>query len=181
MIGSGGLVVMDSNSCMVEVARFFMNFTQNESCGKCVPCREGTKRMLEILERIVAGEGQDGDIELLLELSETISATALCGLGKSASSPVVSTIKNFRNEYEAHIYEKRCPAGACQKLKKIYIERDACIGCGACARQCPVHAIERTDYIAPGKKLAAFAIDPAKCIKCGACVATCKFKAIKEG
>ncbi len=181
MIGSGGLVVMDSKSCMVEVARFFMNFTQNESCGKCVPCREGTKRMLEILERIVAGEGQDGDIELLLELAETISATALCGLGKSASSPVVSTIKNFRNEYEAHIYEKRCPAGACQKLKRIYIERDECIGCGACAKKCPVGAIERTDYIAPGKKLAAFAIDPAKCVKCGACVATCRFKAIKEG
>ena len=181
MIGSGGLVVMDSKSCMVEVARFFMNFTQNESCGKCVPCREGTKRMLEILERIVAGEGQDGDIELLLELAETISATALCGLGKSASSPVVSTIKNFRNEYEAHIYEKRCPAGACQKLKQIYIERDQCIGCGACAKQCPVSAIERTDYIAPGKKLAAFAIDSAKCVKCGACVATCRFKAIKEG
>ena len=180
MIGSGGLVVMDSNSCMVEVARFFMNFTQNESCGKCVPCREGTKRMLEILERIVAGEGQDGDIELLLELSETISATALCGLGKSASSPVVSTIKNFREEYEAHIYEKRCPAGACQKLKRIYIERDECIGCGACSKKCPVGAIERTDYIAPGKKLAAFAIDPNKCVKCGACVATCRFKAIKE-
>ena len=181
MIGSGGLVVMDSHSCMVEVARFFMNFTQNESCGKCVPCREGTKRMLEILERIVAGEGKDGDIELLLELAETISATALCGLGKSASSPVVSTIKNFREEYEAHIYDKRCPAGACQKLKQIYIERDACYGCGVCAKQCPVNAIERTDYIAPGKKMAAFAIDGAKCIKCGACVSTCRFKAIKEG
>ena len=181
MVGSGGLVVMDESTCMVEVARFFMNFTQNESCGKCVPCREGTKRMLEILERIVAGEGQDGDIELLLELADTISATALCGLGKSAPNPVVSTIKNFREEYEAHIYEKRCPAGACQKLKHIYIERDECIGCGACSKKCPVGAIERTDYIAPGKKLAAFAIDQSKCIKCGACVATCRFKAIKEG
>ena len=116
MIGSGGLVVMDEDTCMVEVARFFMHFTQNESCGKCVPCREGTKRMLEILERIVNGNGRDGDIELLLELADTISSTALCGLGKSAAMPVVSTIKNFRSEYEAHIYDKKCPSGNCKKL-----------------------------------------------------------------
>ena len=174
MIGSGGLVVMDDKTCMVEVARFFMNFTQNESCGKCVPCREGTKRMLEILERIVAGEGRDGDIELLLELSETISATALCGLGKSASYPVVSTIKNFREEYEAHIYEKRCPAGACQKLKKIWIDPELCKGCSKCARQCPVEAIS-------GKVKEPFTIDLGKCIRCGSCIDACPFKAIKEG
>ena len=174
MIGSGGLVVMDSNTCMVEVARFFMNFTQNESCGKCVPCREGTKRMLEILERIVAGEGRDGDIELLLELSETISATALCGLGKSASFPVVSTIKNFRDEYEAHIYEKRCPAGACQKLKQIYIDSELCKGCTKCARQCPVNAIN-------GKVKEHHTIDLNTCIRCGSCIDACPFKAIKEG
>ncbi len=173
MIGSGGLVVMDSNTCMVEVARFFMNFTQNESCGKCVPCREGTKRMLGILERIVAGEGQDGDIELLLELADTISATALCGLGKSAPSPVVSTIKNFRDEYEAHIYEKRCPAGACQKLKQIVIDPELCKGCSKCARQCPVNAIE-------GKVKEPFKIDLSKCIRCGSCISACAFKAIKE-
>ena len=173
MIGSGGLVVMDSNTCMVEVARFFMNFTQNESCGKCVPCREGTKRMLGILERIVAGEGQDGDIELLLELADTISATALCGLGKSAPSPVVSTIKNFRDEYEAHIYEKRCPAGACQKLKQIVIDPALCKGCSKCARQCPVNAIE-------GKIKEPFTIDLSKCIRCGSCISACAFKAIKE-
>jgi len=173
MIGSGGLVVMDSNSCMVEVARFFMNFTQNESCGKCVPCREGTKRMLEILERIVAGEGKDGDIELLLELAETISATALCGLGKSAPSPVVSTIKNFRSEYEAHIYDKRCPAGACQKLKRIVIDPDLCKGCSKCSRICPVSAIS-------GKIKEPFTIDQDKCIRCGSCVSACAFKAIKE-
>ena len=174
MVGSGGLVVMDESTCMVEVARFFMNFTQNESCGKCVPCREGTKRMLEILERIVAGEGRDGDIELLLELAETISATALCGLGKSAPNPVVSTIKNFREEYEAHIYEKRCHAGACQKLKRIYIDPELCKGCSKCARQCPVEAIS-------GKVKEPFSIDLEKCIRCGSCISTCPFGAIKEG
>ena len=173
MIGSGGLVVMDSNSCMVEVARFFMNFTQNESCGKCVHCRIGCKRLSELLDRIVAGEGKDGDIELLLELSETISATALCGLGKSASSPVVSTIKNFRNEYEAHIYEKRCPAGACQKLKQIVIDPALCKGCSKCSRVCPVSAIS-------GKIKEPFSIDLNKCIRCGSCISACAFKAIKE-
>ena len=174
IIGSGGLVVMDEDNCMVEVARFFMRFTQNESCGKCVPCREGNKRMLEILERIVAGEGRDGDIELLQELAETISATALCGLGKTAASPVVSTIRNFRSEYEAHIYEKRCPAGACQKLKKISIDPTLCKGCSKCARQCPVSAIS-------GKIKEPFSIDLSKCIRCGSCVSTCPFHAIKEG
>ena len=137
MIGSGGLVVMDDNTCMVEVARFFMNFTQNESCGKCVPCREGTKRMLAILERIVEGKGEDGDIELLLELADTISSTALCGLGKSAAFPVVSTIKHFREEYEAHIYEKRCPTGNCQKLKTITIDPASCKGCSKCSKSLP--------------------------------------------
>jgi len=174
MIGSGGLVVMDNSTCMVEVARFFMNFTQNESCGKCVPCREGTKRMLEILERIVEGEGQDGDIELLLELADTISATALCGLGKTAAGPVVSTIRSFRDEYEAHIIDKRCPAGGCSKLKAIYIEKTECKGCTKCAKACPVGAIS-------GKVKEPFEIDAATCIKCGACVETCPFGAIKEG
>lgn len=174
MVGSGGLVVMDDKTCMVEVARFFMNFTQNESCGKCVPCREGTKRMLEILERIVAGKGEDGDIELLLDLADTISNTALCGLGKSAAFPVVSTIRNFRSEYEAHIYEKRCPAGACQKLRRIEIDPALCRGCSRCARGCPVNAIS-------GEIKKPFVIDQSKCIKCGACVTTCAFHAIKEG
>ena len=173
MIGSGGLVVMDSNTCMVEVARFFMKFTQKESCGKCVPCREGTKQMLEIIERIVSGNGKDGDIELLLELSEAISATSLCGLGKSAAFPVVSTIKNFPNEYEAHIKEKRCPTGNCQKLKQFAIDPALCKGCTKCLKSCPVDAIS-------GKVKEPFVIDGLKCVKCGACVDDCPFKAIKE-
>ncbi len=173
MIGSGGLVVMDDNTCMVEVARFFMNFTQNESCGKCVPCREGTKRMLEVLERIVAGNGEDGDMELLEDLADTITQTALCGLGKTASSPVISTLKHFRDEYEAHIYDKRCPAGGCPKLKRITIDPELCKGCSRCAKGCPVGAIS-------GQVKSPFVIDPTKCIKCGACVSTCAFHAIKE-
>ena len=173
MIGSGGLVVMDSRTCMVEVARFFMNFTQNESCGKCVPCRGGTKQMLAILERIVAGEGREGDIDLLLELADMISHTALCGLGKTAALPVVSTIKNFREEYEAHISKKYCPVGACAKLKSFEIDPALCKGCSKCARGCPVEAI-------CGKIKEPFTIDKEKCIKCGACVTACPFHAVKE-
>ncbi|MBP8036299.1 MAG: 4Fe-4S binding protein, partial [Negativicutes bacterium] len=173
MIGSGGLVVMDEHTCMVEVARFFMNFTQNESCGKCVPCREGTKRMLQILERIVAGQGEMADLDMLLELADTISSTALCGLGKTAPLPVVSTIKYFRDEYEAHVREKRCPAKNCQKLKTILIDPALCRGCSKCSRACPVSAIS-------GKIKEPFVIDQAKCIKCGACIETCPFKAIRE-
>lgn len=173
MIGSGGLVVMDEDTCMVEVARFFMNFTKNESCGKCVPCREGTKRMLEILEGIVAGKGKLEDIDTLLELADTISSTALCGLGKTAPSPVVSTIKNFRDEYIAHIVDKRCPSKTCQKLKRIFIDKDECKGCSKCAKGCPVGAIS-------GKIKEPFTIDEEKCIKCGACLDACAFKAVKE-
>ncbi len=173
IIGSGGLVVMDKKTCMVEVARFFMDFTQKESCGKCVPCREGTKRMLEILNRIVDGKGEDGDIELLKELGETISKTALCGLGKTAAGPVLSTIKYFEDEYRAHIYDKKCPAGACQKLKSIAIDPELCKGCSKCARNCPVNAIS-------GEIKKPFVIDQKKCIKCGACISSCVFKAIKE-
>ena len=173
MIGSGGLVVMDEDTCMVEVARFFMNFTKNESCGKCVPCREGTKRMLEILDGIVAGKGKLEDIDMLLELADTISATALCGLGKTAPSPVVSTIKNFRDEYITHIVDKKCTSKTCQKLKTIFIDPSICKGCSKCSKICPVSAIS-------GKIKEPFVIDKDKCIKCGACVETCPFKAIKE-
>lgn len=173
MIGSGGLVVMNDKTCMVEVARFFMHFTQNESCGKCTPCREGTKRMLEILERIVHGKGEEGDIDLLLELADTVSSTALCGLGKSAPNPVVSTIKNFRDEYEAHIFEKRCPTGNCARLKRIVIDPAVCKGCSKCARQCPAGAIS-------GELKSPFHIDLTKCLRCGACITACPFHAIRE-
>nr|WP_243007327.1 NADH-quinone oxidoreductase subunit NuoF [Anaerotruncus sp. AF02-27] len=173
MVGSGGLVVMDDKTCMVEVSRFFMNFTQNESCGKCVPCREGTKRMLEILERIVHGNGTPEDLDLLDELAETISKTALCGLGKTAAFPVQSTLKYFKDEYLAHVVDKRCPAGDCQALKVYTIDPEKCKGCSKCARGCPVNAIT-------GKIKEPFVIDRNKCIKCGACVDTCPFGAIKE-
>lgn len=171
MIGSGGLVVMNDKSCMVEVARFFMNFTQNESCGKCVPCREGTKRMLELLTDIVEGRGTLEHIDLLEELANTISETALCGLGKTAASPVVSTLKYFRDEYIAHVVDKKCPAGQCKAFITLSIDPALCKGCTKCARLCPVGAISGT-IKEPHK------IDPAKCIKCGACKAGCPFKAI---
>ena len=171
MIGSGGLVVMDDNTCMVEVARFFMNFTQNESCGKCVPCREGTKRMLEILERIVAGNGKAGDLELLEDLATTITETALCGLGKSAALPVMSTLKLFRDEYMEHVVDKRCASRTCTAMKRYVISPERCKGCSKCARNCPADAIS-------GKIKEPFTIDTERCIKCGACESSCAFGAI---
>ena len=173
MIGSGGLVVMDEDTCMVEVARYFMNFTQNESCGKCVPCREGTKRMLEILERIVSGKGTVEDLEMLEELADTISSTALCGLGKSAASPVISTLKYFRDEYMAHVVDKKCPTHTCKALNSIVIKEDACKGCSKCSRVCPAGAIS-------GKVKQPFIINQVACIKCGACIEACPFAAIEE-
>lgn len=171
MIGSGGLVVMDNHTCMVEVARFFMNFTQNESCGKCVPCREGTKRMLEILERIVQGNGEVKDLDTLDELARTITDTALCGLGKSAALPVMSTLKLFRDEYLEHVVDKKCAAHVCTALRRFVISPERCKGCSKCARNCPAGAIS-------GKIKEPFVIDDSRCIKCGACESACAFDAI---
>ncbi|MBQ6819648.1 MAG: NADH-quinone oxidoreductase subunit NuoF [Clostridia bacterium] len=171
MMGSGGLIVMDEDNCMVDIAKFFLEFTVDESCGKCTPCRVGTRRMLEILEKITDGRGEDGDIEKLEELALTIKATSLCGLGQTAPNPVLSTLRYFRDEYEAHIYEKRCPAGQCKKLARYIIDADKCKGCSLCAKKCPVGAIT-------GEIKSPFTIDQDKCIKCGACIESCKFNAI---
>jgi len=156
---------------MVDVARFFLAFTQDESCGKCTPCREGTKRMLEILDRIVSGKGQDGDIEKLARLGDTIKRTSLCGLGQAAPNPVLSTIKHFRDEYEAHIHDKRCPAKVCTELLRYEIVPDKCTGCGACRRKCPVSCIV-------GKPKEVHEILTSECIRCGQCFDVCKFDAV---
>lgn len=171
MMGSGGLIVMDEDNCMVDVARFFLDFTCDESCGKCPPCRIGTKRMLEILEDICAGKGKEGDIEKLEELAKNIKVSSLCGLGQTAPNPVLSTIRFFRDEYEAHIKEKRCLAGVCKELLNYVVVEDACKACGLCKKKCPVDAIS-------GEKKVKHVIDQEKCIKCGACVEACPFDAI---
>lgn len=171
MMGSGGMIVMDEDNCMVDIARFYLDFTVDESCGKCTPCRVGTRRMLEILQRIVEGKGQEGDIEKLEELGEMIKNTSLCGLGQTAPNPVLSTIKHFRSEYEAHIRDKKCPAHHCQALKQYFI-LDNCRGCTACARACPVGCIS-------GKVKELHTIDQSKCIKCGACMEKCRFGSIE--
>ncbi len=180
MMGSGGLIVMDEDTCMVDIARFFLDFTVDESCGKCTPCRVGTKRLLELLDKIIAGNGELEDLDRMEELCNYIKSASLCGLGQTAPNPVLSTLRYFRDEYVAHIVDKKCPAGVCKNLIQYTIDVDTCIGCGICAKKCPAEAITRTDYTAPGHKLASMQIDPAKCVKCGACVATCKFKAISK-
>lgn len=173
MMGSGGLIIMDDTTCMVNLARFFLDFTVDESCGKCPPCRIGTKRMLEILERLVAGKGKDGDIEKLEKLALNIKRSSLCGLGQTAPNPVLSTLKYFRNEYEAHIYEKRCPAGECKAMTRVVIDKTKCKGCSLCSKNCPVGAIT-------GELKSPFEINQDKCIKCGVCIAKCPFKAISR-
>jgi NADH-quinone oxidoreductase subunit F/NADP-reducing hydrogenase subunit HndC len=171
MMGSGGLVVLDDETCMVDIARYFMDFTQDESCGKCTPCRIGTRRILETLERICDGKGVEGDIELLETLCEQIQSTSLCGLGQGAPNPVVSTLKHFRDEYEAHIYERRCPAKVCRSLIRYEILDGPCTGCMVCGRNCPVEAIS-------GERRKLHVIDPETCIRCGICAQVCNFNAI---
>jgi NADP-reducing hydrogenase subunit HndC len=171
MMGSGGLIVMDDSKCMVNLAKFYLGFTVDESCGQCTPCRIGTKRMLEMLERITEGKGEEGDIEKLEVLAETIKKTSICGLGQTAPNPVLSTLHYFRNEYEEHIKNKNCPAGECKALKKFQINQEKCKRCGLCARNCPVQAIS-------GNREEGYQIDTNKCIKCGLCASKCNFKAI---
>lgn len=173
IMGSGGLIVLDETSCMVDLSKFFLDFTQNESCGKCTFCRVGTKRMLEILDRITMGEGKEGDIELLLDLGEKIKNSSLCGLGQTAPNPVLTTIKYFREEYEAHINDKKCPAHSCVTLLTYTIVDDKCTGCTLCARKCPVGAIT-------GKVKEVHVLDQDKCIKCGLCYDACKFDAVNK-
>ncbi len=181
MMGSGGLIVMDEDNCMVDIARFFLEFTVDESCGKCTPCRIGTKRLYEMLDKITKGQGTLEDLDKMEELCYYIKANSLCGLGQTAPNPVLSTLRYFKDEYIAHVVDKKCPAGVCKDLLSFSIDKEKCVGCGMCAKQCPASAISKTDYIAPGKKLPAMAIDTSKCVKCGACMSTCKFKAISKG
>ena len=181
MMGSGGLIIMDEDTCMVDMAKFFLEFTVDESCGKCTPCRVGTRRLLEMLDKITRGEGTLEDLDRIEELCHYIKANSLCGLGQTAPNPVLSTLKFFRDEYVAHVVDKKCPAGVCKKLLHYEIDKEKCIGCGVCARNCPVSAIKKTDYVAPGHKLPSMEIDTAVCVKCGVCMGNCKFKAITKG
>ncbi len=178
MMGSGGAIVMDEDNCMVDVAKFYMEFICDESCGKCSPCRIGTKRMLEILTRITEGRGTMEDLDELEELGKTVKANSLCALGQTAANPIISTLTHFRDEYIAHIVDRKCPAKVCRHLMRYTIDQDMCVGCARCAKFCPVDAIGKTTYTAPHNRLASYQIDQDKCLKCGACIATCKLDAI---
>ena len=180
IVGSGGLIIMDEDNCMVDIAKFFLGFTVDESCGKCTPCRVGTKRLYEILEKITSGNGTMEDLDTMEDLCNYIKNNSLCALGQTAPNPVLSTYLRFKDEYIAHVRDKKCPAGVCKGLLNFSIDKDVCIGCGLCAKNCPAGAIFKTDYIAEGHKLPSYAIDPAKCVKCGACMDNCKKNAISK-
>jgi len=174
MMGSGGLIVLDEDTCMVDIAKFYLEFTVEESCGKCTPCRIGTKRLYEILEKITSGNGEMEDLDKIEELSVHMQKSSLCALGQTAANPVISTLHHFRDEYVAHIVDKKCPAGVCKDLLEYTIDEQKCIGCTACKRKCPVDAIS-------GDVKQPHVIDQATCIKCGVCMETCKFNAISRG
>ncbi len=180
MMGSGGMIILDEDTCMVDISKFYLEFTADESCGKCTPCRIGTKRLLQLLTKITEGKGEPEDIVKIEELAAHMKSSSLCALGQSAPNPILSTLRYFREEYEEHINEHKCRAGVCKAMLKYTVDKDKCIGCGLCMKNCPVSAITRTDYTAPNHKLASVEIDPVKCIKCGVCMGNCKFHAIER-
>jgi ferredoxin len=173
IMGSGGMIVLDEDDCMVDVAKYFMSFSQDESCGKCTPCREGTKRMLEILERITAGKGTLEDLDRLERLGKLVKRSSLCGLGRAAPNPILSTLEHFREEYESHVLERRCPSRKCVALIHYEIDPEKCVGCTLCAKNCPVNCIS-------GERRDPHVIDQVECIKCGKCFEVCRFDAVKK-